>query len=105
AREVVLLHVNAAPESRLPGLVGGVVVARPLEPHVLGWPELELEEGVLRHDELPEPAREVVVAREAREHLGGGATERAVAREVAGKGRRHERGALIGNPRPREDPA
>src|SRR5439155_6906149 len=73
-------------------------LARPLERHVPGLPGAELQEPVLPHDELAESAEEELAARYERQHLGGGAAERAVAREVAGEGRRDERGALIRHP-------
>src|SRR5262249_50796781 len=103
-REVVGLHVDAAPETRLASLVGGVGIARPLQWDAFGGPDLELEEGVPRRDELGEAPREVLAAGEERQHLGSRAAEGAVAREVPRKGRRDERAALIRHPAPGKHP-
>src|SRR5207302_3992015 len=65
----------------------------------------ELQEPVLPHDELAEPAGEELAAREQRQHLGRGATVGAVAREVTGEGWRDERGALIRHPSLRQHPS
>src|SRR5437870_11011231 len=86
APEVVEEGMDAAIEAREARLVGGVVVRRPLEHDRLARAELELEEGVLRGQELAEAAREESASPEGRQHFGAGAAERAVPRGVAGEG-------------------
>lgn len=56
--EVIGRDVNAAPQTRLSRLVGGVRIRRPLEPNLGGWPPFEEEELVLARDELARARRE-----------------------------------------------
>src|ERR1700733_15257725 len=90
-RKVIRGDVNAPPEARLPGLVGGVVVGGPLQSHLGAGPLLEGEERVLRGDELAETVGEIRTRSEAGENLRAGPAEGAVARDERPKGRRHVR--------------
>src|SRR5918996_5078566 len=101
--EVVGTDVDPSEQSRKPGLVGRVVVARPLQRDVLGRAELDLEFAG-GDGPLSEPAGEVGTAREPGHHLGSCAAERAVTRDVAREGRCHECPELVRHPVDREDP-
>ena len=96
--EIVLGNVDAAVQTRQAGVVGGVVVARPLHDDVLAGPTLVLEEPVLLGAELAEPTGEIRAAGETGERLGGGAAEGAVTGDEARERRRDEGVPLIRHP-------
>src|SRR3989442_6449681 len=81
AAEIVRLHVDPAVEARLAGLVGGVVVGRPLKDDVGARARFD-PERTLFDGPLGETAREVLAPGETREDLRGGAAEGAVSRDV-----------------------
>src|SRR5256885_8074759 len=89
AGEVVGLHVDPAEEPRLSGLIGGVVITRPLKHHVGARAVLDLERAGCNCS-LGESAGEGLAARDRREDLGRGPAERAVSGDVSLEGRGHE---------------
>src|SRR3990172_1183699 len=97
ATEVVGGDVDPTVQARDARLIGGVVIRRPLQRHVLRRTALDLERA-RRDRPLGEPAWEVLAAGDGREHLRSGPTESAVAGHVPGEGRRHERGLLVRHP-------
>src|SRR5437879_10216104 len=78
AGEVVRVHVNTAVQTRLAGLVRGVVVGGPLQDDVGARPRLDPERSLL-DGPLGETAWEVLAAGDPGKDLGRRAAERAVA--------------------------
>jgi len=93
------------PQARDPGLVGGVLVGRPLQDHGLGRTVLEFEVLVLVGDERAHAAGEELASGQPGHHLGRGAAERAVPRYVAGERRRDEGVSLVREPHQGPDPS
>jgi len=83
AGEVVGLDVDAAPQARLTGLIGGVVVRAPLQDDVGGGAAFEYEVGIGGTPELAEAAGERGVAGDAGEGLVVAGQRRNAARRAS----------------------
>ena len=69
--KIVFIRMNAAPASRLAGLVGGVVIRGPLKIDGSAGAEIDLQ-GVRRDGVMMEAAGEIAAACDQREYFGGG---------------------------------
>src|ERR1041385_5164828 len=93
--KVIYGRMNTAPNTRDAGLIGGVIVAGPLQIQWLRWPLFKTKHVIGIN---PEPTGEIRRTRYRRQHLGSRSAKGAMTGKVAGKCRGHKVGSLIWNP-------
>src|ERR1044071_7897685 len=96
--------MDAAPETREPRLIRGIIISRPLQLRGLAWTALERKKRIGWCRERPQAARKIGRASDGGKHFGGRAAEGTMSRNVTRKGGCYEISFLIWHPVARPNP-